>query len=147
MRRKRSPVMNIGISSILSVFIILAMITFATLAYMTSRKDMARTEQLLSASVQSSEVTEAAERRIAEIGDVLAARYGTAAYEAELEKEYTFTVPGADDTELAITLVPRSPTADNPALYTITRYQRVVTTTWQGDDTLSLYGSDEFSIQ
>ena len=46
MKKTRYPVMNMGTVSILTIFIVLCMVTFATLSFISTNKDAAFTRQI-----------------------------------------------------------------------------------------------------
>ncbi len=48
MKKTRYPIMNMGTISILTIFIILCMVTFAALTYISTRRDASFTDRLAS---------------------------------------------------------------------------------------------------
>lgn len=129
--KKNFPVVNIGTSLILSIFIILALVSFATLTYLTARRDAALSNRYVDATTQWNETVALANDEIARLDQTLLASYqgGTLA----VGQAYSFTVPSGDDAALEVTLVATDPGTNNGRLYTITRYEKVATQTWQDE--------------
>lgn len=140
MKKKKSPVINIGISSILSIFIILAMLTFAMLTFMTSRKDAAKVEEQIQASNEYLEAVALAHEKIAEVTD------GWTSTAPENET-YSFTLPCGTYTELNVELKYKEPTTDEAKSYEITAFYKSVTDEWKGNKSLNVFEPDSFMIQ
>ena len=74
-KKKRYPVINIGTASILTVFVVLAMVTFATLTYMTARRDARFNQQKLDSASAWYDAAGQARERIAKIDQELRKSY------------------------------------------------------------------------
>lgn len=138
MNQKKYPMVNIGTASILTVFVILAMVTFAVLTYMSARKDSRYTEQAVDAAQQYQDAVNQAYEKIAEIDASLLESYENGSFEEMLHQDFTFSVPSSDTSELHVTLVPCLPSENDGALYRITSFQEVSTEHWENDSTLKL---------
>lgn len=138
MNQKKYPMVNIGTASILTVFVILAMVTFAVLTYMSARKDSRYTEQAVEAATQYQNAVNQAYEKIAKIDADLLESYEAGNFEEMLKQDYTFSIPSSDTTELHVTLVPCLPSENNGILYQITSFQEVNTEHWENDSTLKL---------
>lgn len=136
MNQKKYPIMNVGTASILTVFIVLAMMTFATLTYMSARKDAHYAQESAEASRQYQEAVNQAYAQIAGIDANLLNHYRAGTFDALVGTDYSFTVPITDDAQLQVTLVPCQ--LENGSLYRITSFQKVRTKQWENDNTLPL---------
>lgn len=139
MKNKKSyPMVNIGTASILTVFVILAMVTFATLTYMTARKDARFNQRQLEAVQARQEAVNQAYSKIAKIDRELADSYEHGTYENLPGKTYSFTIASGEDKVLEVSLICCSPQDNEGGFYQITRFQEVGTKEWNSDDSLNL---------
>lgn len=138
MKRKKYPMVNIGTASILTVFVILAMVTFAVLTYMSARKDSRYTEEALETATEHQEAVHLAYEKIAKIDSALQKSYEEGNFENELTQNYTFSIPSSDTSRLYVTLTPCLPSENDGVLYKITSFQEVNTEEWENDSTLKL---------
>lgn len=136
--KKSYPVVNIGTASILTVFVILAMVTFATLTYMTARKDARFNQKQLEAVQTRQEAVNQAYEKIAAIDRELAEAYKNEAYEDFIGKIYSFTIASGEDKVLEVSLTCCPPQENQGGFYRITRFQEVGTKEWNSDDSLNL---------
>lgn len=79
MKKKSRIGLNIGTSSILLVFVLLCMVTFAALSFVSANADYKLSRSLETRTTQYYTVSNDAERRLSEIEDVLAEVKGQAA--------------------------------------------------------------------
>lgn len=138
MKQKKYPMVNLGTASILTVFIILAMVTFATLSYMSARKDAGYTSQAVTSSQQYQNAVNQAYEKIAEIDTSLFESYQSGNFESQLDTDYSFSIPISDTSELQVVLTPCLPSENEGGLYRITTFQEVRTKQWKNDSTLQL---------
>ena len=108
MKKTRYPIMNMGTISILTIFIILCMVTFAALTYISTRRDASFTDRLASRTSGYYAAVSEANRQIAEIDSRLRQAWEDGTW-ADTEKNYTFSVSIDDDTELCVALTACSP--------------------------------------
>lgn len=138
MKQKKYPMVNLGTASILTVFVILAMVTFATLSYMSAKKDSGYTEQSVTSSQQYQEAVNKAYEEIARIDASLFELYQNGNFAPELAKDYRFSIPVTDSSNLQVILKPCEPSENDGSLYRITTFQEVSTKQWENDHTLPL---------
>ncbi len=138
MKQKKYPMVNLGTASILTVFVILAMVTFATLSYMSARKDAGYTKQAVTSSKQYQAAVNQAYEKIAEIDASLFESYQSGNFETVIDRDYSFSIPVSNTSELQVVLVPCLPSENNGTLYRITTFKEVRTKQWENDSTLQL---------
>ena len=92
MKKTRYPVMNMGTVSILTIFIILCMVTFATLTYISTRKDASFADQLAERTIAYYTAAGEAHRRIAKIDGELRQAWEDGTWQ-NTQKTYEFSVP------------------------------------------------------
>lgn len=138
MKKKKYPMVNLGTASILTIFIILALVTFATLSYISARKDAGYTNQAVTSSQQYQDAVNQAYEKIAEIDASLFESYQSGNFESQLDTDYSFSIPISDASELQVVLTPCLPSENEGGLYRITTFQEVRTKQWKNDSTLQL---------
>lgn len=135
MRNKKYPIMNMGIASILTVFVVLCMVTFAVLSYVSAGKDASFAQQFADRNTAYYTASAEANRQIAEIAETLTEHYENGTYD-ELPESYTVTVPVDDSKNLEVVLQVCDPAENDGAYYEITVYQEVSAEEWEGDTSL-----------
>lgn len=85
MKKTRYPVMNMGTVSILTIFIVLCMVTFATLSFISTNKDAAFTRQIADRTTAYYAASSEANRQIAGITEQLKLKWENGTY-AELRR-------------------------------------------------------------
>ena len=125
------PPLNMGISLMLVIFIILCMVVFSVLSLSTSLKDYNYSEQNAENTKAYYEACNQAERELASIKDNISS------YDEGEELEYLIKVDDNKSLQVAIELHP----AQNN--YTIKTWKLITTSTWDGDDTISVLGSQK----
>lgn len=170
MNRKKHAFLHPGFSSILMVFLILCLVTFAVLSFMTARSDYTLSEKLAEKNTQYYEANNTAQLFLAQVDEELLALYesadGAASYygalpavlgslplpdpitdfQAEASADdvtASFTVRMSDTRYLAVTLDFIYPELSGDNCYKITRWQTVTDTGAASDsNTLHLYTGD-----
>ena len=137
MRKSKYPVFNIGTASILTVFVILCMVTFATLSLLSARKDLDFTKQVAQNNTAYYEAANAATEQIAQIDKELSAAFQNGTFDA-VQPQISLSIDIDRDHILAVELTTHAPTEENPSFYEITKFQKVLTKEWAGDDSLNL---------
>lgn len=101
MDKKNSPGMNIGTSSILVTFVLLCLVTFSTLAYMSARSDYKLSEQTAERTTKYYDANRLAEINMANIEGLLAKYCSNCAD----EDEYLAGIEGvfADNESITVT--------------------------------------------
>lgn len=157
MDRKKYPVTNIGTALILVVFIILAMVTFATLSIVSVNNDYRFTEKVAERTTAFYQSSNLAEEKLAEIDGILKNCYysdGTNYFtevqsalsvDTDLRCDFTldkphvsYTVTLDENWILSIVLEITEPDKKNSTFYSILSWQEISTTDWEGDDKLQL---------
>lgn len=137
MEKKSFPVVNIGTSLILSIFIILALVSFATLTFLSAQKDAAFSDKYVDSAQEWSTSIALANEEISKIDQTLLAQYQAGAFAQEIGKEHHFSVP-CGDAVLDVTLIATDPAANNGKLYQITRREKSSSKQWQDNSELNL---------
>lgn len=145
MRRKQSvkfPLTNAGITTIITVLLILSLVTFACLTYANAAADKQLSDQLAGHTRQYYDACNQANRKIAQIAQNIEESTGTG-NNHDLQNTYSFAIPVDDTHELCVVLALPSD-SDNisgtdgqqtaAGMYRITRYEVVTTHSWNGED-------------
>lgn len=154
--KPQSSFVNIGSSSLLIIFLILSLVTFAVLSLSGAKSDYTFSEKLASHKTEYYKASNKAEKILKEIDETLAACAGTdsasylAAVEQALnEKEIkgislsfesgciSYAVPMSDDQELHVKLEVTNP-AQSDTYYIIKAWQVVSSAAWDGDQSIKL---------
>lgn len=135
MKKNRYPVMNMGMISILTIFIVLCMVTFATLTYISTRKDASFAEQLAARTAAYYAASSEAGRQIAAIDDTLRQAWKNGTWE-DMEKDYSFSVPIDAEMELCVSLTACSPETGDGSYLRIRQFQEIPIGEWEGSTSL-----------
>lgn len=133
MTNKKLPAIHIGLPSIITIFIILCMVTFATLSLVSVMKDQHFTDSLQAQNDAYYNAYNQANDQIAALAETFAEARQQNTF-ANLDDSYSFSIPIDDEHVLAVTCIPQ----DSDALYTLTQFETIITKNWSGDDTLPL---------
>ena len=137
MKQGKYPIVNIGTVSILTIFVILCMVTFATLSYMSASHDQELGQKIADRTTAYYKASASASEKIAETDS----RWNQA-YEEDPShfagQEVSFSIPVDEGSALEVSLLSTVPEDNDGKLYRITRYAKVSTADWEGDDTLNL---------
>lgn len=152
--KKNYPGVNIGSASMLVIFIILCLVTFAVLSVASANKDFAYSQKIAHRTENYYEASNKAEEILDEIDRILEKNYleNTEEYfdtlRNELEKledvncssfpEISYEIPMNENQALHISLSLKIPEKQGDSLYTITSWQEISTKEWDGDTTLNL---------
>lgn len=138
MKKKKFPIMNTGAASVLTVFVILAMVAFALLTYMTARKNASFSQDFIDAAQQYQEAEALAWEEIARIDEELQTAWEEGNFTQFQEKKYSFTIPCGEEKELQVTLQACMPGENSGSLYRITSFSQISTKEWEDKSTLNL---------
>ena len=164
--KHKPPITNIGSVSLIMVFIVLCMVTFAILSLSESTGDYKFTEKLASHTTDYYTASSQAERALAEIDTLLhetgenAIGSETLFYQNVIEAinntsissindlsatfdhdevlYISYDVPVGDSQKLYVRLRVNAPQTSTTAAYTITAWQTLQTDEWNGDDSIQL---------
>lgn len=137
MKKKKYPVVNIGTVSILTVFVILCMVTFAALSWLTAGRSARYNDQVRERTEAWYQAVSDAYETIAAIDQELTGYWESGRWDLA-EETYTFTVPVDDTSELSVCLTTHAPSWDDPTLYTVTQFTEISTQEWEGDNSMQL---------
>lgn len=157
MNRKKYPVTNIGTSLILTVFIILALVTFAVLSMINTNHDYEFTEKIADRTSLYYEASNEASTLLAQIDETARQCYTadqTEYYLAVQEKLgqidgmtaesagesclISYSVPIGDSQSLDVETQILYPAKQGDPFYTVHKWQEVSTKEWDGDAKLHL---------
>lgn len=161
MKKKSLPVTNIGTVSLMMIFIVLCMVTFAALSLSSAVSDaragqkmQAHLEEYYNASNEAEELLTRADRIFADAFAATAdtdefynlVSENTSAFAATARENeeliLTYQVDMNDSQALFVRLAVYSPeqikSEDTDSFYKILSWQVISTSTWEGDNTLQL---------
>lgn len=141
--KQQSSFVNIGSSSLLIIFLILSLVTFAILSLSGAKSDYSFSQRLADHKTAYYEASNQAERILGQIDEALAAGEALDGQQLEgitiqaEEGTLTFSVPMEGEQELLVKLeVTDSITAET--YYTIKTWQIISTKTWESDQSIQL---------
>lgn len=166
-KKKSAPFVNIGSSLLLVIFLILCLVTFATLSLTSAQSNYNFSEKLANRKTDYYSASNQAERILDRIDNVLADTYAdtSAAYfsaaerrlteikftgaeeDASLEMNFStevptvaYTVPVNEKQALSVILEILPVNKNTEGYYRIRQWKVVSTEEWSGDNTLQLIG-------
>jgi len=151
MKKTSRPLVTIGLSSLLLIFVSLCLITFAILSLVSARADYRLSSKIADRTTDYYEATSLAYERIAKIDAFLLTAYQNApdqeAYYEALRAEFSsvsddslaFQIPINENQILSIVLGLPYPAASDDALYSIQKWQTVNISDWTPDTQQNLY--------
>lgn len=141
--KQQSSFVNIGSSSLLIIFLILSLVTFAILSLSGAKSDYSFSQRLANHKTAYYEASNRAERILGQIDEALAAnetldgqQLEGIAIQAE-EGIITFSVPMEENQALLVELEVNDYTKDE-TYYTIKTWQIISTKAWEGDQSIQL---------
>ncbi|MCR5310637.1 MAG: hypothetical protein K6E32_04370 [Lachnospiraceae bacterium] len=142
-KKKREFSLNVGISSILFIFVILALVSFAILSLSSSVSDYKLTSRVADGSTKYYEACNRAEEMLEGFDRTLSDLYSTgisrAGYFEKVGKKKTFSVPVTDIQTLQIEISIRYPEGAGEDFYDITNWSLETTGTLEFDETLPVF--------
>lgn len=137
-KKKIFPITNAGTASILTVFVVLAMVAFALLSYMSARRGAGYAGQFAREAQAWQEAKAQALEKIASLDQEFYEAWEDGSFPELLGKKHGFSIPVEEGKELQVTLVPVLPEENQGHLYRITSFQEVNTEEWEGSNSLRL---------
>lgn len=141
--KQQSSFVNIGSSSLLIIFLILSLVTFAILSLSGAKSDYSFSQRLANHKTAYYEASNRAERILGQIDEALAAnetldgqQLEGIAIQAE-EGIITFSVPMEENQALLVELEVNDYTKDE-TYYTIKTWQIISTKAWESDQSIQL---------
>lgn len=141
--KQQSSFVNIGSSSLLIIFLILSLVTFAILSLSGAKSDYSFSQRLANHKTAYYEASNRAERILGQIDEALAANETLDGQQLEgiaLQAEegiITFSVPMEENQALLVELEVNDYTKDE-TYYTIKTWQIISTKAWEGDQSIQL---------
>lgn len=145
MAKKKSAFgVNIGSSSLLLIFVVLCLVSFAALSIVSSNADFKLGQKVMERTERYYEVSNQAQEAIAGVDDALAAAYKEAggdeeAYFAKVGHTSSFEFQISDLQNLEISLEILYPAKAGDPFYRITKYKVVTNENITYDNTLNLF--------
>lgn len=158
-RRTAGTGLGVGVSSILVIFVLLCLVTFATLSLVSARADWTLSQKAAAHTTAAETAANTAEQTLAKADALLADCYAGAADEADYRARakaalatlgtlreadgklyFDFVTEVSDTQTLNASLRVLWPAAGG-GFYEIARWQTVSTGAWQPDDGLPVYGA------
>lgn len=159
MERKRGKSVHIGTSSILVIFILLSLVTFASLSFLSARSDYLLSLKMAKRTTDYYEADRRSAYYLANVEGILSKQYALydnqADYEAALTLMFadndaftidttvspaiiSYTMAISDTQNLYVELELNYPSIQDEALYHIITWRTFSTVDWQPDNTLNL---------
>ncbi len=157
--KKPSKGVHIGTSSILVIFILLALVTFASLSFLSARADYLLSRKMADRTTAYYEADTQASYYLSDVEDILSKQYqqynNVSDYEASLVDAFAdndtfiinttvspavicYTTTISDTQNLYVELAVNYPDNQDTALYHIKTWRTLSTVDWQPDNTLHL---------
>lgn len=140
MKKKVSTPLNIGTSSILFIFVILCLISFAILSLVSSMSDYKLSKSVADNTTAFYEATNYIEEQLSQTEDMLKTLYDTGisrvGYFEEAGTERTFAYPISDIQTLSVEIDFLYPDEPGEGFYKITSWQVITTGSLEYDDSL-----------
>lgn len=122
---------NLGISTILLIFFVLSMVSFAVLSLSSAVSDKKLTDKAVNKTLNYYDVNNLMQDKLLEYDDICYNAYinssDKASYLSMLNEEETFVIEANDTQDLVVTVVPNYPTSNDDYLFTITSWKLVQT--------------------
>ncbi len=142
-KKKREFSLNVGISSILFIFVILALVSFAILSLSSSVSDYKLTSRVADGSTKYYEACNQAEEMLEGFDRTLADLYATgisrAGFFEKVGKKKTFSVPVTDIQTLQIEINIRYPERAGESFYEIANWSLETTGSLEFDESLPVF--------
>lgn len=140
---RNSPTINVGSSSLLMIFVVLCLVSFATLSIASANADRKLSAKVADHSAAYYEACNQAEMRLEKIDATLFSYYQETASEEEYFAKtghfISFAIPVTEIHTLNISLEILYPESAEDAFYRITAYNLTPTGTLELDESLPVY--------
>lgn len=143
MKKKKEFSLNIGISSILFIFVVLCLVSFSILSLSSALSDHRLTERVKENTEAYYEACNEAEALLCTFDSTLSDLYSTGVsrtgYYEKVGKKKTFSVPVTDIQTLTVEINILFPEQSGQPFYEISRWQVETTGEIEYDDSLNLF--------
>ncbi len=134
---------NIGSSSILLIFVLLCLVSFATLSIVSAHADINLNKKIEERMTSYYEACNSAETSIAEIDHTLSDLYASGISEEEYFKQVghtiSYAIPISDTQSLNIELTIRYPKQSGETFYSISSWKVITPEVMELDDSLHVF--------
>lgn len=142
-KKKRDFSLNIGISSILFIFVVLCLVSFATLSLTSAMSDYKLSKKVASNSEEYYKACNEAEEMLASFDTTLSDLYATGisrtGYYDQVGKKKLFAVPITSIHTLEVEIDILYPSEPGEPFMNVTRWQTVTTGELEFDDSINVY--------
>lgn len=151
MKKHSRPLMTIGISSLILIFVSLCLFTFAVLSLVSARADYRLSTKIADRTTAYYEASGQATEILAEIDDLLWSRYPDFpkddTFFADLpglsydsgEQTLAFQVPVGENQCLSVVLSLHRPVKESDVFYTIREWKTISLADWNADTRQNVY--------
>ncbi len=155
MKKKNQSFVQAGLPSLLVIFIVLSLVTFAVLSYVSARRDYSlsdktanRTQQYYEADLNARKELSSIDTQLIDIYRQLSEKEETLFLE-ECRRTFpdmsgnllAFQLPYGDSQALLVELEVQLPQSEEDVPYQITKWQVITTADWNADDSLPVFTS------
>lgn len=142
MKQKRYGV-NVGSSSLLIIFVIVCLVSFAALSIVSANSDYKLTKRMAQRATDYYSACNSAYRALADIDRTLLSIYETSGseedYYAQTGHTKSFAYPVSDIQSLRVVIEIHYPESSGDARYTITEWRLITTGTLEYDQSLPVF--------
>ena len=142
-RKKNDFHLNIGTSSILFIFVMLCLVSFAVLSLSSATSDYNLSSKILENSTAYYDACNEAEELLSATDTTLSDLYATgisrSGYYDQVGKKKSFDIPVTDLQTLEVEINILYPGEEDGAFYEITSWRLITTGTLEYDDSLPVY--------
>ena len=143
-KKKRTEFnLNVGISSLLFIFVILCLVSFAILSLSSAMSDYKLTARVMENTTQYYNARNAAEELLEGFDKTLAETYGSGisrtGYFDKVGKKKSFDVPAGDNQSLNVEIKITYPENPGEAFYEVTEWNLETTAAIEFDETLPVF--------
>ncbi len=133
---------SVGISTILLVFVIISLVSFATLTVVTANSDNSLSKKIETRQTAYYNACNQAENELASLDQFLIAQYENSSsedmYFLSTESTYTYTLPISEMQSLFIQVEVLYPVSSDGPFYELTNYEVITTGDYEYDEHLSV---------
>lgn len=133
--------MNIGLPSMLLVFVVLCLVSFSVLSLVSANADKKLSQKVMDRNSAYYEACNEAEQMLCEMDSMLWQIYTTAKDETDFYQraaacQLTYMYPVSELQSLQVTIRPHYPSPETDTLYQIMQWQIITTGTLEYDESL-----------
>ncbi len=140
-----NPVVGVGISSVLLIFLIVCLAVFSVLTLTSATSDYKMSKKIADHTTQYNKAYQLAQDEIANVDKKLQEIYNDSKTKKEYLKQVKrliqtdFTITINDTQAIEVRLEAQYPEKIGDVFYTIKSFKTISTTKWNGDDSINVY--------